>query len=188
MKKGLFVIISSPGGGGKDTVIAELLKKFPNSTRLVTTTSREPRPGEIPGVTYNFISKDEFEQKIKDGFFLEYNNCVGKLYGTNRTTLENALETHDIVFSNIDVNGKHSMDKAGIEHISIFLLPENVEVLRKRAEKRGGMTEEMIKERLELGEKEIRSSEDYDHRIVNKEGKLAETVAKVAQIIEQKLA
>ncbi len=69
--KGLLIIISSPTGGGKDTVIARLLKIFPNSTRLVTTTSRLPRPNDIDGVNYNFISSEEFEKKIKEGYFLE---------------------------------------------------------------------------------------------------------------------
>ena len=98
--KGIFVIISSPTGGGKDAVIKKLTEIFPNSTRLVTTTTRSPRPTDQEGVTYNFISKQEFENKIKEKYFLEYNDCVGNYYGTPREKLEKLLSENELVFSN----------------------------------------------------------------------------------------
>jgi guanylate kinase len=184
---GLLIIISSPTGGGKDAVIARLLKVFPNSARLVTTTSRVPRPTDKEGVTYNFISSEDFENKIKEGYFLEYNNCVGNYYGTPKQYLADLLEKYTLVFSNLDVNGKHSMDKLGVKNMSFFLLPESMEVLKQRAEKRGGMTEKMIRDRIKLAGEEIRQSRDYDYPITNYEGKLQQTTDNIAQIIQRHL-
>ena len=184
---GLLIIISSPTGGGKDAVIAKLLGIFPNSARLVTTTSRAPRPTDKEGVTYNFISSEDFEEKIKQDYFLEYNNCVGNYYGTPKKYLADLLEKYDLVFSNLDVNGKHSMDKLGIENMSFFLLPESMDVLKKRAEKRGGMTEKMIQDRISLAGQEIAQSKDYDYPVTNYEGKLQQTTDNIATIIKNHL-
>ncbi len=187
MSSGLLIIISSPTGGGKDAVIAKLLKVFPNSIRLVTTTSRNPRPSDKEGVTYNFISPTEFEDKIKQGYFLEYNNCAGNYYGTPKKYLEDLLQNYDLVFSNLDVNGKHSMDKLNVKNLSFFLLPENLEILKQRAEKRGGMTEQMIQDRIKLAAEEIDQSGDYDYQITNYEGKLQETTDNIASHIQNHL-
>ncbi len=183
----LLVIISSPSGGGKDSVINALLKRFPNSTRFVTTTSRPPRPGNVEGIDYYFISPEEFERKMTAGDFIEYNNYAGNWYGTQKKHLQEAEAQFAIVFSQVEVNGKHNFDKAGIAHISIYLLPENLEVLRKRIEKRGGITADIITERLKIAEREMQESTDYDYRIVNYEGKLDETVDNIAKIINFEL-
>jgi guanylate kinase len=184
---GLLIIISSPTGGGKDAVIARLLKMFPRSTRLVTTTSRAPRPSDKEGVTYHFISPENFKNKIKQGYFLEYNNCVGNYYGTPKKYLENLLKNYSLVFSNLDVNGKHSMDKLGIKNMSFFLLPENMKILKQRAEKRGGMTNKMIQDRIKLASEEIAKSKDYDYPITNYEGKLQQTTDSITEIIQRHL-
>ncbi len=184
---GLLIIISSPTGGGKDAVIARLLKMFPNATRLVTTTSRPPRPSDKDGETYNFISAADFEEKIKQDYFLEHNNCVGNYYGTPKKYLEDLLQKYDLVFSNLDVNGKHSMDKLEVSNLAFFLLPESMEVLKHRAEKRGGMTEKMIQDRIKLGAEEIEKSKDYDYQITNYDGKLQQTTESIAKIIQNHL-
>lgn len=183
MKEGLLVVISSPSGGGKDSVINALLKIMSNSARFVTTTSRPPRPGNKNGADYFFISKDEFEHGIKNQEFLEYNVYSGNYYGTEQKRLADALKKYDLVFTQIEVNGKHNLDKAGVPHLSIYLLPENLDTLRKRIERRGGLAQTQIDERLRIAKEEIEKSADYDHRIVNKEGKLEDTVAETAKII-----
>jgi guanylate kinase len=186
-KQGLFVIISSPTGGGKDTAIKELLSVFPRATRIVTTTSRLPRSTDAEGTTINFTSLEDFEKKIKEGYFLEYNNYAGNYYGTPKKQLEESLVKYDLVFSNIDVNGKHSLDKLGISHVSFFLVPESMEILRQRIEKRGGLTPEMIDRRINIASQEIEESKDYDYKIINYEGKLDQTVDQLATIIKQHL-
>ena len=184
---GLLVIISSPSGGGKDSVINALLKIFPGSARLVTTTSRPLRPGNQEGVDYYFISREEFEEKIKSGEFLEHNFYAGNYYGTQKKHLEQLTREHPLVLTQIEVNGKHNLDIAGIKNLSIFLLPESLETLKKRIEKRGGLTEEIIEKRLAIAKKEINASEDYDYRLVNREGHLEDTIQEVAGLIASQL-
>ncbi len=182
-KQGQLIIISSPSGGGKDSIIRELLKLFPNTTRLITTTSRPPRPGNIEGVDYHFVNQKEFTDKIKNGDFLEYNIYAGQHYGIEKAKLTELLSKYELVFTQIEVNGKHNLDKKGIKSLSIFLLPENLEILKKRIQRRGGLTPEIIAERLKTAEKEMTDSADYDYRLVNKDGKMAETVNEIAVII-----
>jgi len=182
-KTGRLIIISSPSGGGKDSVIRALLKIFSNSTRIVNTTSRPPRPGNIEGADYHFISREQFKKQIKNGDFLEYNLYAGNYYGTEKSKLEQLLKKYDLVFTQIEVNGKHNLDKKNIKSISIFLLPENLEILKKRIQKRGGLTSTIITDRLKTAKKEIAASIDYNYRVVNKDGKFEDTVKEVADII-----
>jgi len=184
---GLLVVISSPSGGGKDSVINELLKLLPNSMRLVTTTSRSPRPGNVDSVDYYFISQAEFEDKMKNDAMVEYNNYAGNYYGIERSKLQEALGKNDVVFTQIEVNGKHNLDKAKIDHLSIFLLPDNLDVLAERVRNRGGVSEEEITKRMEIAKQEIEESQDYDYRIVNQDGKFTETVEEIKGVIEEKL-
>lgn len=186
MQKGLLVIISSPSGGGKDSVINALLNLFPNSARLTTTTSRTPREDDKQK-SYYFVTKEEFESKIKNGEFLEYNIYAGNFYGSEKKVLEKSLSEHSVVFTQIEVNGKHNLDKLGIENFSIFLVPESMEILRHRIERRGGISTNSMNQRLSIAHKEIKDSEDYDFRITNFEGKLGETVERIHQIIKDEL-
>lgn len=187
MKKQLLVIISSPSGGGKDSVINALIKKLPHSTRLITTTTRSPRPGNQEGVDYYFISQKKFEAKLANGDFLEYNFYAGNYYGEEKKELERCFKNYDIVFSQIDVTGKHALDRLGMSNLSIFLVPESLESLRTRIEKRGGITPEVIAERLAIAKREIKESADYDYRLVNVDGKLEQTIEKIAKIITSRL-
>ena len=186
--QGLFIIISAPSGGGKDAVIAKLVKRIPNSSRLVTTTSRAPRPGDKEGVNYYFVSLDEFKKKIADGEFIEYNFFAGNYYGTEKKILNQFLSKNKVIFSTTEVNGKHNLDKLKVKNIGVFLMPESVEILKERIERRGGTTPEAIKERLNLAEKEIAESEDYQYHLINKEGALEETVDKIEEIVKKELA
>ena len=186
-KKGHLVIISSPSGGGKDSVINALLKIFPDSSRLITTTSRTPRPDQKGGIDYFFITPEEFKEKIKNSELVEHNFYAGNYYGVEKEKLNQALGKYELVFTQIEVSGKNSFDKAKIPHLSIFLLPENLEILKKRIEKRGGIEPNKIKERLKTAEKEIGKSDIYDYKLVNYEGRLDETIEKVAKIIKNYL-
>ncbi|MFA6105471.1 MAG: guanylate kinase [Patescibacteria group bacterium] len=186
MNKNLLVIISSPSGGGKDTVITELQKLIPNSAKLVTTTTRPPRPGDQEGVSYFFVSEDAFKRRIDAGELLEYNYYAGHYYGSEKSVLETARTKYDVVFSNIEVNGKHNLDILGIQNLSFFLFPESIDILKKRIEKRGGISPEMMEERLKIAEEEIEKSQDYDFRFVNAEGKVDEVVKKIEKIIKDR--
>lgn len=183
MPKNIFVVISSPSGGGKDSIITKLVKIFPNSARLVTTTTRDPRPDDTEGVSYNFISKKEFKNKIKKGDFLEYNNYNGNYYGIDKKVLTETLSKNNIVFTNIDVNGRESLIENNIQHLAIFLLPENLDILEQRIKTRGGVTEKELKNRLKTAKKEIKMSGKYDYKVVNKEDKIDEAVEEIGEII-----
>ncbi len=184
---GLLVIISSPSGGGKDSVIRALLNKIPNSARFLTTTTRPPRPGEQNGFDYNFISREEFEKLINNDELIEYNKYADNYYGTEKDRMQEMLNKFDVVFSNIEINGKKNFDKSGWANISIFLLPENLEVLKNRIIKRGGLTPEIIEKRLETAKKEMAESNIYDYSIVNTEGQLDKTVEEAENIIKNAL-
>jgi len=184
MPQGKLVIISSPSGGGKDSVINALLKIIPNSVRLITTTSREPRPGNQNGVDYYFVSVAEFENKIKNNEMVEYNKYAGNYYGIEKKNLTAALANNDWVFTQIEVNGKQHLDEQNIPNISIFLLPESLEILAKRIRRRGGVNEDKIQERLKIAQNEIDKSVIYDYQVVNVEGKFEETIAKIREILQ----
>ena len=187
MKKQLLVIISSPSGGGKDSVINALLKRLSRTTRLVTTTTRPPRPGNQEGVDYYFISPETFKTKLVAGDFLEHNVYAGNYYGEEKKELERCFKDNDVVLTQIDVTGKHALDRLAVPHLSIFLVPESLDILKARIEKRGGITPEVIAERLAIAKREIEESSDYDYRIINVDGALEQTIKKIAKIITSRL-
>lgn len=186
MSTGKLVVISAPSGGGKNAIMRSLLQRFDNVAQLVTTTTRSPRPGERHGVDYYFITKEAFQEKLEKGEFAEHNIYVDNYYGTEWQVLRDSLAAHAAVFSQVEVTGKKNLDRVGVPHISIFLLPENMDVLETRLHKRGGMKEEDIAARLEIAKYEIDASHVYDFRIVNHEGKLVETVRGIAEYLEEK--
>ncbi len=185
---GKLVIISSPSGGGKDTVIRSLIKMFPNSAKLVTSTTRLPRQEDQHGVTYYFIDQTTFKENIRQNKMVEHNFYSGNYYGVERSELENKLANFDLVFSQVDVNGKTSLTNAGFDNLSIFLLPSSLDDLKDRINRRGGVSVEGLNDRLETAKKEIEASKQYDFRIVNENDKLEETIEKVAKIIKEYLS
>lgn len=180
---GLFVIISSPSGGGKDTVIRALLKKIPNSAKLVTTTTRTPRPEDTPGITYYFTDKTDFEAKIKNGEMMEHTVYADNYYGVQKSELEDKLKKFEVIFSNVEVQGRRNYTAAGIKNLSIFLVPDNLDDLKKRILKRGGVNEAELELRLETAKNEIKAAQEYQFQVVNKAGHLEETIDNVAKII-----
>lgn len=186
-KTSLLVVISAPSGNGKDTIINALLKIIPNSVRFVTTTSRPLRPGNENGVDYYFVTKDKFEEKIKNNDFLEYNFYAGNYYGTEKKLLKDLLLKYSVIFCAVEINGKNNFDKTNVENLSIFLLPDNLEILKNRIRQRGGITEKLLEERMKIAQYEIENSFNYNYRVINKDGKLDETVDKLAKIINSTL-
>lgn len=185
---GQLIVISAPGGVGKDSVIRGLLAMLPDCVRNITTTSRPMRLGEVDGRDYYFLTAEQFKEKIDHGDFIEYNLFTGNYYGTERARLNTLLSEHRIVITQADINGKKSLDHEHIPHFAIFLLPDNLEVLRGRLEKRGSMTTAQINERLAIAHDEIQSASLYDLQTVNVEGKLDETIEKLAKIITERTA
>ena len=148
MKQGWLISIVSPSGGGKTTVVNELISQLPKTVRFVTSTTRPMRPGEVDGVDYHFLTRSEFVFKIVNGELLEYIEFAGNYYGTDRAELEKSLAIYNFVFAPIDVRGTESLRAFPYKQKRIFLQPESLEVLRTRLARRPGITEVEIERRL----------------------------------------
>lgn len=182
-KAGQLIVISAPSGSGKGSVIAGLLKNDSKNRWLsVSTTSREIRTNDIPGITYNFVTKEEFEEKIKDGYFLEYTNYVGNYYGTPKEFIKEKLEAGIDVILEIEIEGASNIKKLIPEAIFIFIMPPSLKVLVERLKKRGTDSKEKILNRFHTAYKEINEVTKYNYVVVN--DKLEEAIEKVEAIIK----
>ncbi len=180
---GQVIVISAPSGSGKGSIINELLKNDSKTRWLsVSTTSRKIRDNDIPGVTYNFVSKEEFEQKIKEGYFLEYTNYVGNYYGTPKNKIKEKLNQGLDVILEIEIEGAANIKKLIPEAIFIFIMPPSLKVLVERLKMRKTDSKEKILERFNTAYKEINEVSKYNYVVVN--DKLEEAILKVEAIIK----
>jgi len=159
-------ILSAPSGTGKSTVAGKLLQQVEGIRRVVTATTREPRPGEKPGEDYIFLTKEEFEKGIEEGRFLEYANVYGNYYGTPKDQVEeNLKEGYDSLLV-IDVQGAFKVKSIYPEAVSVFLLPPSLEELRRRMIGRG-YRDKNAQVRLETARGEIPCAKKFDYIIIN---------------------
>jgi len=180
---GKLVIISSPSGGGKNAIIRRLVELLPESTRFITTTTRSPRPQEIPGKDYFYVARDMFEQMITEKKLVEYNLYAGEYYGTEKEKLERVLEKYQYVFAALDVNGKRALEEKAIPHVSIFLLPESLDILKERIKARGGVGQASLEERLEAVDDELAQAHIYDLQVVNPQGNMESAVTQIVDYL-----
>lgn len=131
-KKGSVIVISGPSGSGKGTTVEAMLKERPELKLSISATTRAPRPGEIDGKNYFFLTKEEFESKVKNGEMLEYACYCGNYYGTPKDYVERCTENGEDIILEIDVQGGAQVEKLMEDAISIFLIPPNKESLEKR--------------------------------------------------------
>lgn len=165
--KGRIIILSGPSGVGKGTVIKELLSRDPNIFPSVSATTRSPREGEIEGVSYYFLSKEKFEEKIARGEMLEYACYSGNYYGTPADKVQEKLDEGMDVLLEIEVQGAQKVMAARKDAISIFLLPPSREELERRLVGRSTENPEDIRKRMEASEYEISLAGLYGHQVVN---------------------
>ena len=182
-KEGSLIVISGPSGAGKGSIIKELFK-LDNKNRWlsISTTSREMRSNDIKGVTYNFVSKDEFENKIKEGYFLEYTNYAGNYYGTPKIDIENKLKKGIDVILEIEIEGAKNIREKFKDAICIFIMPPSLKELVIRLQKRNTDSQEKIMERFKKAYQEINELSKYNYVVVN--DILEEAVLKVEAIIK----
>lgn len=179
--KGRLFIISAPSGAGKTTLCRALMEHFSDMLYSVSYTTREPRKDEISGADYNFISKEDFAGKIKEGKWAEWAEVHGNFYGTSAGFLNEALASGRDVLLDIDVEGTRQILKRYPDSITIFIMPPTPEILRKRIESRGSDGREVIERRLKNAEKEMSLRGIYMHVIVN--DSLQEAVAELVGIV-----
>lgn len=184
MRKGLLFIVSGPAGSGKGTVVNELIAKHPGLTLSISATTRQPRPGEVDGVHYHFISKEEFEQRIKDGKMLEYATYSGNYYGTPQKEVEEAMRAGKDVILEIEVAGAMQIKEKIKDSVAIMLTPPSRDVLEARLRGRGTETEDVIKWRLERAKEELSLMPQYDYSVINEDNKSDECAEMIYTIIK----
>lgn len=182
-KSGQVIVISSPSGGGKGSIIEGLLKNDSTTRWLsVSTTTRSQRANDIPGVTYNFVTKEEFEEKIKDDYFLEYTTYANNYYGTPKKFIKEKLDKGIDVILEIEIEGAANIKKIIPEAIFIFIMPPSLKTLIKRLKNRNTDSNEKIIERFHTAYKEINDVTKYNYVVVN--DKLEDAIEKVEAIIK----
>jgi guanylate kinase len=166
-KRGLLIVISGPSGVGKDTLIRRLLELDDNLVYSVSGTTRKPRPGEVPDKNYTFLTREQFEELMKQGAFLEHATYNGNLYGTFRDRVERARnEGRDIVLK-IEVQGAEQVREKMPDGVFIFLAPPSVDELVRRQIKRNTESVEDMESRRLIATREMEYASRYDHVVVN---------------------
>ena len=169
MNKGRVVIISAPSGAGKSTIVRHLLSKGLNLEFSVSATTRSPRGKERNGVEYYFFSVPAFRKKVKDGYFLEWEEVYsGQLYGTPKSEIDRIWSNGNHVLFDVDVRGGINLKRIfGKDAVSIFIMPPSVAELEKRLLNRGTDLPEKIKMRIAKAEEEMKLSPEFDHTVIN---------------------
>lgn len=189
-KKGKLVLIVGPSGSGKGTIIKNLIDRHPDWVFPVSCTTRAPRPGEVDGQVYRFISEKEFKRGISEGKFLEYAIVHEKgYYGTSKDEILDGIAAGKVVVREVDIQGFHSIKKAmpADELLTIFIEAKDLEELQKRIAERGKLPDDEVARRMESARKEISQAEQCDFRILNEYGKIEEAVDNVDDLILKNL-
>lgn len=184
--RGFLVVLAGPTGVGETTVTRAVIRRLPRAKRLLTTTSRPKRPGEKQGREYEFLTRREFERRIGRKKFLEYIYLPSRkvYYGTDRTRIERELARGAILFANLEVRGLRVMRREYSETVALFLKPENLQqIVLRKLKQHPNITKRELTIRLREAKRELREARYYDHTIVNRDGKLQETVRAVLRFI-----
>ena len=182
MADGILTVVSGPAGSGKGTVLAHVLDSDSDFLYSVSATTRPIRPGELDGVNYFFISRQDFAARIKSGGMLEYTEYVGNYYGTPRDFVEKSLAKGKNVLLEIEVDGAFQIKRLFPSAVLIFLCPPNIAVLEERLKGRNTETPQVIRRRLEKAVSEIKRAPDYDYIVTNEEGKASEAAKDILAI------
>ncbi len=181
MKKHVLMIVSGPSGVGKGTIVKTIINRREDVVESVSCTTRPPRAGEIDGKHYFFISREEFERRIAENGFLEYDEHFGNIYGTPRSFVEKTLKDKSIIME-IDVEGGLEVKKRYPEVILVMVVPPSMEELKRRLRGRDSESEEQIENRLSRIEYEYSKKDLYDYIIVNDD--LETAISEVEGIID----
>lgn len=172
-KQGLLIVISAPSGAGKGTIINKMLEKNNNLWLSVSATSRPMRTNDIEGKTYYFYTKEEFENKIKENYFLEYASYADNYYGTPKKHIQEHLNIGEDVILEIEIQGAMQVKKLIPEALFVFIMPPSLKELKKRLVSRGTDTKEKILERFKIAYQEMNEVTKYNYVVVNDEIEIA---------------
>ncbi len=173
--QGLFIVLSAPSGTGKSSICRKLLASCPEIEFSVSYTSRTPRPNEINGKDYHFISREDFQRRIDQGEFIEWIENYGHFYGTSGKAMHEVLGSGKDLLLDIEPRGAKEIKKKFMDGIFVFLLPPSLDELLKRLEKRGHESPEVIDKRFTQAERELKEVMWYDYTVFNED---LETAAK----------
>ena len=169
---GNLFILAAPSGAGKSSLIKALMEKYKGSDSYpmqvsVSHTTRQPRPGELDGEHYHFVSRAQFEALIEQGVFFEWAEVFGNYYGTSRVTIEQTLHRGIDVFLDIDWQGARQVKTLMPDTCGVFILPPSIDVLEQRLNSRGQDSEEVIAGRMKKAVDEMSHFSEFDHVIIN---------------------
>ena len=188
MSRGLLIVVSGPAGSGKGTVNSQLVATG-DFVFSVSATTRAPRPGEIDGINYHFIDREEFQRRIDDNGFLEYTTYCGNFYGTPLKEALAVLENGKNLILEIECDGAKNVKKIFPDAVLIMLIPPTFAIQEERLRGRATETEEVIRARLEKAKREIEQIDAYDYRVYNYNGGSAVAVDDIKAIVRaEKLA
>jgi guanylate kinase len=182
VKRGLLIVISGPSGVGKDTLIRRLLELDPKLVYSVSGTTRQPRPGEKPDQNYTFLTREQFNDLVQQGAFLEHATYNGHLYGTFRDRVQRARDEGRDVLMKIDVQGAEQVRTLMPDAVFIFVVAPSEKELEDRQERRGSESPEDMASRREIAKREMRYAARYEHVVTNDD--LDRAVAEIRQIID----
>lgn len=168
-RKGLLLVVSGPSGAGKGTICKALLNKNDQIKLSVSATTRKPRNGEVHGVNYFFIEKEEFTKMVENGEFLEHAQIYDNFYGTPKAAIIECLEKGQDVILEIEMQGARQIKEVYPDGVFIFVLPPSLEELKSRIVGRGTETQEEIEKRFSCAFEEINQIVNYDYFIVNED-------------------
>ncbi len=179
-------VITGPSGVGKGTLIRALFDRIPALELSVSATTRPPRPGEQNGVAYHFLSREQFEQRVDDGDFVEHAEYSGNHYGTLRSELESRVSEGVPVVLEIEVQGARQVREKMPEAVQLFIAPPSRETLRTRLVGRGTDTPEQVLRRLETADAELEAQPEFPHVVVN--DRLEDAIEELVAVVQAELA
>jgi guanylate kinase len=178
-------VITGPSGVGKGTLIRALLARLPALELSVSATTRKPRPGERDGLSYHFMSPEQFAARVAAGDFVEWAEYSGNRYGTLRSELESRLAAGTPVVLEIEVQGARQVRDAMPDAVQVFIAPPSEEALKRRLEARGTDTAEQIRTRLLTAGAELGAQREFAHVVVN--DRLEQALEELVQIVQSEL-